>query len=233
MTVYDPAGKTRRPAQRTVPPTSQTWRLPPGQDNKETPIRRSAGGLPFRSESAICVSVPRPILGSDQQGMRIMSDPLPSTDQPLPTARHRGMHIFLWLLVAGVACFVFTAPWLLEEAVWDGHFPLTLDVRSASGKPLKALAYATFLKRPEAEWATKHVTGQPVDVHFHPAAPHDGRFVAEIGCSGRTWVFNIETRYTEFRYLVCRVTYADGSEVRRMAEVPAGRGSRSLNVVVP
>lgn len=162
-----------------------------------------------------------------------MSDPLPATGQPVPVPCHRGVHIFLWLLVGGVALVVLTAPWLLNEAIWDGRFPLTLDVRSASGKPIKALAYATFFKRPEAEWATKNVAGKPEDVHFHPAVPKNGQFVTEIGCSGRTWLFNIETSYTEFRYVVCRVTYGDGNEVRRLAEVPAGRGARSLSVVVP
>jgi hypothetical protein len=165
--------------------------------------------------------------------MRMVSDSLPATDKPLPIARHRGMHIFLWLLVAGVALFVLAAPWLLNESVWDGHFPLTLDVRSQSGKAIEALAYATFFKREQADGAAKRIAGQPEDVRFRPAARHDGRFVADVGCSGRTWIFDIETRYTEFRYIVCRVTYGDGKEVRRMAEVPAGRGPRSLSIKVP
>jgi hypothetical protein len=143
------------------------------------------------------------------------------------------MHIFLWLLVGGVAIVVLTAPWFLVEAVWDGQFPLSLDVRSASGKPIRALAYATFFKRPEAEAAIKHVAGQAEDARFHPAVSRDGRFVTDIACSGKTWIFNIETNYTESRYIVCRVTYGDGNEVRRLAEVPAGRGARSLSVVVP
>jgi hypothetical protein len=171
--------------------------------------------------------------GDEKKGVRAMSDPLPATEKPVSGSGHRGVHIFLWLLVGGVALVVLTAPWLLVEAVWDGQFPLTLDVRSASGKPIKALAYATFFKRSEAEWATKHVAGQPEGARFHAALPRDGRFVTEIGCSGRTWGFNIETSYTEFRYIVCRVTYGDGNEVRRLAEVPAGRGARSMSVVVP
>jgi hypothetical protein len=165
--------------------------------------------------------------------MRMVSDPLPATDKPLPSTRQRGMHVFLWLLVAGVALVVLAAPWLLNESVWDGHFPLTLDVRSQSGKAIEALAYATFFKREQADEAAKPIAGQPGDARFRPAARHDGRFVADVGCSGRTWIFDIETRYTEFRYLVLRVAYGDGKEVRRMAEVPVGRGPRSLSIKVP
>jgi hypothetical protein len=166
----------------------------------------------------------------------MVSDPVPLTDKPpLQESRHRGLHVVLWLLVAGVALFVLAAPWLLVEAVWDGGFPLALDVRSESGKAIKTLAYATFFKREPAEWVTKHITGQAEDRDsgFRPAVENNGQFLAEVGCSGRTWIFNIETRYTEFRYIVFRVTYDGGKEVRRMAEIPAGRGPRSLTVMVP
>ena len=61
----------------------------------------------------------------------------------------------------------------------------------------------------------------------------NGRFVADINCSGRSWIFNIEKEYTEPRYIVLQVTYDDGKEVRRLADVPGGRGPRSLSVTIP
>ena len=159
---------------------------------------------------------------------------LDSTEKSvLPAVPHRGSRIKLWVFVFAIGTvLVVLAPWLLVEAVWDGHFALTLDVVSESGMKIKALSYTTFFNREQADWATKN-TGGEADLCLHSAVQDNRRFVADIGCSGRLWIFNIETKYTEPRYIVFRVKYGDGKELRCWAEMPVGRGPRSLAVMVP
>ena len=166
------------------------------------------------------------------EGVRVVSDPAPLADKSPQIPRHRRSGT-LWLLGIG-GVLVVLVPLFMTEAVWDGHFPLTLDVRSESGKAIKALSYATFFKNEQAQWwLTKRPEGQP-DWGFRPAVQNGGRFVADGDCSGRLWgVFKIERNYVESRYIVIRATYEDGQETRRLAEIPAGRGPRSLTLVIP
>lgn len=120
----------------------------------------------------------------------------------------------------------------LAVCVWSGRFELALDVVSSSGEHIDDVSYAAFFKREEAEWAdtdTSEVSGHC----FHPAAKDNGRFIADVYCSGKTWIFDIETSYTELRYIVVRVKCRNGKVFRRMAEIPAGRGPRSMSVSVP
>ena len=63
--------------------------------------------------------------------------------------------------------------------------------------------------RPGEFLVTWHTKGEP-DSDFRPAVKQNDRFVAQVGCSGRLWLFNIETKYTEPRYIVLRVAYASG-----------------------
>jgi hypothetical protein len=135
--------------------------------------------------------------------------------------------------VLAIGVVLVLAFWFSTIAVWVGEFLLTLDVRSESGKAIKALSYTTFFHREQAPWLlTKRTEGEP-DVEFRPAVQNDGKFVVNVTCSGRLWIFDIETKYTEPRYIVVRVTYMDGKESRQVAEIPAGRGPRSMTIIVP
>ena len=116
--------------------------------------------------------------------------------------------------------------------VWDGRFELALDVVSSSGEHIDDVSYAAFFKREEAEWVEAD-TSEVSEHCFHPAAKDNSRFSADVVCSGKTWVFGIETSYTEPRYIVVRVKCRNGKVFRRSAEIPAGRGPRTMTVSVP
>ena len=168
------------------------------------------------------------------EGEFMVSDSVSVADEASSvTLRRRRPRAKLWLLMLAIMAVILVSWSLTPEAVWDGYFSLALDVRSESGRAIKELSYATFFKNEQAQWLlTEHAEGEP-DSDFRSAVQNNGRFSAEVSCSGRFSIFNIETRYTEPRYLVLRVTYADGKESRRLAEIPAGRGPPSMTVVVP
>jgi hypothetical protein len=161
------------------------------------------------------------------------ADPMPEAcESPSPPPCHRRRCRLCLIVFAAAVILVLTSPWLFSVAVWDGRFALTLDVRSESKAAIKAVSYATSFKLEEAQWLATY-NGRVVDSEFRPADRDNGRFVTQVGCSGRHWIFNIETTYAEFRYVVVRVTSVDGKKVRRLVEIPAGRGPRSVTVLVP
>lgn len=147
-------------------------------------------------------------------------------------AGRRRRKIVLTVFLSMLVMLLLLAPVLLSCYVWDGHFQLTLDVTSSSGKHISEVSYAAVSTREQAEWTETHTSGES-EFAFRPTSQDNGRFIAHIPCSGRCWVFDIETSYSEFRYVVVRAKYESGKVFRRMAEVPVGRGPRTLKVLVP
>jgi hypothetical protein len=141
--------------------------------------------------------------------------------------RHK---IFLSLLLL-LIIVIFSLPALSSVAFWDGRFSLALNVSSSSGEKMDNISYATFSQREVAEEMQKYVNLE--NYAFRPAVLDNSCYTATIPCSGKRWIFNIETKYTEPRYIVVQVEYGNGKKSRIFAEIPEGRGPRSLTVSVP
>jgi hypothetical protein len=119
-------------------------------------------------------------------------------------------------------------------AVWDGAFLLTVNLQSSVSSPIVAAEYLEVVSRDDANWIAANPKSP--DASFHPAGDFDGkRFTANIPCSGRlaNIITYYETSYFEYRFVVVHVLYQDGSERCVVAEVPVGRGNRSVTLVVP
>lgn len=138
----------------------------------------------------------------------------------------------LWaLLILGAVIMFFSLP-MFQCAVWDGHFPLALDVRSETGRRIEEVEFMSFFKRDVAEWIAEN-PDENVDWTPDPTTRESGIYLASVHCSGQLWLFNIELDYTEPRYIVLDVAYTDGNSIRKAAKIPPGRGRRSLKVIVP
>ncbi len=136
------------------------------------------------------------------------------------------------LLAAVVAALVMGFLTRGPVASWVGHFELTMQLASESGREIKEVSYAAFFRRDLAEWVATHPVAER-GAAFDQATTRNGRFVASVMCSGKRNLLGYDISYFEPRYLVLRVTYADGTLIRRAVEVPAGRGPRSIVVPVP
>jgi len=129
--------------------------------------------------------------------------------------RRKRRKIIFSLLLLTIIVFLIFIPGLCTEAVWDGYFQLALNLSSKSGESISDVSYATFFKIEEAEWLEKH-TDVGMEADFHPAEKDNGWYIATVLCSGRFGIFNMETKYIEPRYIVVRLKYKNGKELRRM-----------------
>jgi hypothetical protein len=129
--------------------------------------------------------------------------------------------------------FAFIAAGLWIEEDWDDTFTLALNVSSLSGKPIDSVSYATCAGLKEAKALASGAANEADSAAFKAAANENNRFTADVRCSGKRCLFKIETQYTEPRYVVIRAKHDDGKELRRLKEIPAGRGPRSVSIAVP
>jgi hypothetical protein len=84
----------------------------------------------------------------------------------------------------------------------------------------------------EADWISHNNWER--EYPFEALKDFDGtKFVIEAPCSGRTWLgFNYG--YVEaYRFVVLRVGYGNAKQLKTVAEIPKGRGPRSMTVGIP
>lgn len=136
----------------------------------------------------------------------------------------------LTILLIVVIC---TLPFVFTIEVWDGRFPLTLKISPSSGENVKEVSYCSFNDLQAAKRVESPTYHQVEKGDFFPVKKEKDHFVVSIPCSGKLWIFNIETAYSEPRYIVLLIQFENGKKLRRMEEIPKGRGPRTLSVVVP
>ena len=147
----------------------------------------------------------------------------------------KGTRIFIGIaILLGVLGLLFILFELSVVAVWDGHFKLNVNIHSRSSQPIHGVSWASYFRRKDADWVSQTDSHEP-DYEFKAVKNFDGtRFVAFGQCWGRTAdFFGIEDSYGEERFIVLRVDYVDGKQLRTVAEIPKGRGPRSTTVEIP
>jgi hypothetical protein len=156
------------------------------------------------------------------------ADSSPTDGQSVKSRRKLGCGS--WIALA-VILVVLVGMLLPAVTFWDGRFELLLRPVCQPGIQVESLSYVAVEKRDVAEL----IAGNPkVDKEpgFLSAERRDDEFVASIRCSGQE-KGGIETNYHEPRFLVVRVKCSDDSEVRKVVEIPLGRGKRHVDVPVP
>jgi len=127
------------------------------------------------------------------------------------------------------------AAWLLyllmPIEVWDGRFDLAIHLQSKSGRRIESVEYEAFFRRDHAEFTVAH---QPEGFGgFREAEYWSGVWHCHVASTGRRDIFGRELRYMFARFVVLLIRYDNGEELLQIAEVPEGRGPRSMTVDVP
>lgn len=134
----------------------------------------------------------------------------------------------LLLLLAVVAVLLAVVPLLTYIAVWDGRFQLNVTIESV--EPFHAAQYDYFWKRDIAQIV---LSGGEESDSWEFAQLSGSAFVLDLPCSGRINFYGHESSYSEPRYVVAKITLKNGEIVRKLIEVPQGRGARSVTISLP
>ena len=134
----------------------------------------------------------------------------------------------LFVAIAGLAALA------CSESVWDGQFPLVVTVVNDGPDAITTVRCEAFFHATEAQAVLdKTLAGEPSDWSA-PAKSYSGQpLTVEVPVSGRSWIFGIETRRSQFQNLLIVVEYQSGKRSGKIAEIPDSRKSRSIIVVFP
>jgi hypothetical protein len=135
---------------------------------------------------------------------------------------------FILILSSGI-CFVFLS--FASTGLWDGHFELSIDIQPKTSRQISVACYCLEQSRKESADA---ISQNPTWGDWKNCKQsQDGKsYLAEIPCYGRFDIFG-HYGYGEFRYIVVRAKYGDGTQDCVTAEIPEGRGKRSMKIMMP
>lgn len=119
---------------------------------------------------------------------------------------------------------------LLVTSWWVGRFHLSISV--VSEVPLSALLYEEFFDEENAKFAFSEGANAPSGRFQQPERKGNG-FLALVSCGGKSDMYGRDLSYSEARYIVLRCQHSDGTETWKMAEIPKGRGARSMTLSIP
>jgi len=131
------------------------------------------------------------------------------------------------ILVGGLLLIVLI---LGVEQRWHGVFPIEIELRSSSGRPIQAVSYVTLRRKEEADWVLQHPESpEPIFVEVRHEQDH---LAATATSSGRSWC-GLQREYVADQFIVLKIAYADHSAHRIVESIPEGRGTRHMSTTVP
>jgi hypothetical protein len=142
----------------------------------------------------------------------------------------RAILIIALLIVAGALAWEFGP---IKVTVWDGGFDLTVNVSSSTG-PLRSVSCAAFSQHEDAEFVLEHLLPPETRFCSTVADPFEGQpLIINVPVSGRDSPLGRELRRSQFRHLVVIGQLEGGRRIGKLVEIPDGRVSREVSVVLP
>jgi hypothetical protein len=140
---------------------------------------------------------------------------------------------FLIVLVFVVAAALAWEFIPLQVKISDGGFYLTVNVSSSAG-PLHSVSCQAFAQREETKHDLDYLCPPGTPLWSAVADPFVGEpLKVLVPVSGRESPCGRELRRFQFRYLVVIGKFQDGQRAGKLVEVPDGRVSREVSVVLP
>jgi len=139
-----------------------------------------------------------------------------------------------WAIIGVTLAIVVALIVPVQEAVWDGHFPLTLDLRLHQSIHDQSLMYSIFWTE---EDAGESLVGHSDPDHvFHPIEiSDDSHSVINVPASGRSSAWGAGTHHHP-RFLVIEYRLDEGDNqtvARKRFSIPEGRGARAMTIELP
>jgi hypothetical protein len=144
--------------------------------------------------------------------------------------RRRTLLAFVLVVVAVFCCFYVFAP----VALWVGSVELAVNVSSTDGL-LWEVKCEPFQRRELAQWATRNPTSPEMNNSWsYVVKPFKGEPIKVfVPVSGRDSMWGRELSRIQFQWLAVIGLLNDGKSVTKVVEIPDGRVSREVDVVLP
>lgn len=138
-----------------------------------------------------------------------------------------------FIVVSAIAVILAALLFSPVQSVWDGHFPLTIEIDETEPIDRDSLMFATCWFEPEAE----HALATPgLDGFRRPNLTATGHAIIDVPASGRpgNWMTDGTYNHTEYLVVEYRVAARDnGQMARKRFTIPTGRGPRTTRITLP
>ena len=116
-----------------------------------------------------------------------------------------------------------------QSILWIGSFEFTIHLHSHNAAPIKTVRYATAARDPKRSRVEEYVwddlrKANDVD---------DSSVYIPVKCTGNANGWGWEHSYGEHGRVLLQVEFEDGTTVRKLVDIPPGRGPRETTVDVP
>jgi hypothetical protein len=142
----------------------------------------------------------------------------------------RTLVIIAAVLTAGFLAWEFVP---LNVLHMDGSFDLTVHVKSRAGQP-RTVSCEAFGRREHADEALVVLLPPESRMWSTVADPFDGQpLTVRVPVSCQESPLGREVRRSQFRYLVVIATMPDGRRLGKQVDIPNGRVSQEVSVILP
>ncbi len=136
------------------------------------------------------------------------------------------------MLCVAVAAGIFTLVDCSCIAVWQGRFPLQVELLGTHNREIVEVAAEAIHAPPETVQLVKTAPSK-LGLNLARMEWSDGQpFTVSIPTSGHTSYFGRELAYGQYKLLVLRLSFADGSVEFIPVDIPDGRVSRHVAVTI-
>ncbi len=135
--------------------------------------------------------------------------------------------IFLAIIVSVAIVIVLGG---LNLSIWDGSFALTVKLTSRA--PVESVDYVLCFTEEQADLILQMANKNSRDIGWDSSKVNEGAFTVRGRCSGKFYL-GVEYGYVQDRYMIIKCQRANQAMLLTKAEIPLGRGPRSIDVAIP
>lgn len=116
-----------------------------------------------------------------------------------------------------------------SDKIWIGQIRLTIHLHSKHPSPIRAVSFDDRRREPGCDLVEHYVW----DGLRRAEELDDSDFLVRVKCTGREDGWGRELSYGQCDLVLLQIEFEDGKIIRKLVDVPPGRGPREIIVKVP
>lgn len=145
------------------------------------------------------------------------------------------MQRLIWIVLILVVLSAVVVLLFGQVAVWDGRFPLSVQIENKQDLSIRTVRCEAFGHRTEAQYVVDEtIARRPCDVEMKEVPYTGNALEIEVPCFGKDLAsLPIHISRGQFECLAIVAELSDGTRLGKVADIPDGRVSHSLIVELP